>query len=303
MCQVINLYGGPGTGKSTTAAGLFAKMKQAGLKVELVREYAKDLVYDGRHNIIQDDQLYIFAKQNRRMRMLHDHVDYIITDSPLFLSVVYGKLYENMSYTFSELILEYYKKYDNINIFITRNLEEHSYQKYGRDQTQVEAIKIDESIKNDLYAYGIPYNKFNYSNNELVDKIFELITLSNMKTFIKENCKQFKPFAHYDEQSDILHVQIEDCSYYEKHDGLFTLFMKNHIQDEKCIGFSITNPEYVLTECGMTNAYYNLVYVLTKISKYYCSEKENCKYLLDSCSREILGNINIKMVYEKLRNI
>lgn len=41
--KVINLYGGPGTGKSTTAAMLFAKMKLAGFNCEYVPEFAKDL--------------------------------------------------------------------------------------------------------------------------------------------------------------------------------------------------------------------------------------------------------------------
>ncbi len=39
------MFGGPGTGKSTSAAGLFFKMKLAQMEVELVTEYAKDLVW------------------------------------------------------------------------------------------------------------------------------------------------------------------------------------------------------------------------------------------------------------------
>jgi hypothetical protein len=43
--KVINLWAGPGAGKSTTAAGLFL-MKLTGRRVELVTEYAKEVVYD-----------------------------------------------------------------------------------------------------------------------------------------------------------------------------------------------------------------------------------------------------------------
>ena len=35
---VINFYGGPGSGKSTAAAGLFYKMKLGGYSVELTDE-------------------------------------------------------------------------------------------------------------------------------------------------------------------------------------------------------------------------------------------------------------------------
>ena len=43
--KVINLWSGPGGGKSTTAAGLFNIMKHMRLDVELVTEVAKDRVY------------------------------------------------------------------------------------------------------------------------------------------------------------------------------------------------------------------------------------------------------------------
>ncbi len=46
--KVINLWAGPGAGKSTTAAGLFNLMKIRGYNVELVTEFAKEMVYEGR---------------------------------------------------------------------------------------------------------------------------------------------------------------------------------------------------------------------------------------------------------------
>jgi adenylylsulfate kinase-like enzyme len=42
--HVINLFGGPGTGKSTLAAALFTDLKMKGINAELVTEFAKDLV-------------------------------------------------------------------------------------------------------------------------------------------------------------------------------------------------------------------------------------------------------------------
>ena len=41
---VVNLFAGPGSGKSTTCAGLFSKLKLAGIYCEMVLEYAKELV-------------------------------------------------------------------------------------------------------------------------------------------------------------------------------------------------------------------------------------------------------------------
>ena len=41
---VVNFFGGPGCGKSTTAAFLFGHMKVSDYKVELIHEVAKDFV-------------------------------------------------------------------------------------------------------------------------------------------------------------------------------------------------------------------------------------------------------------------
>jgi adenylate kinase family enzyme len=43
--KYINIFGGPGAGKSTTAAALFAEMKRRGMNVELATEVAEDREY------------------------------------------------------------------------------------------------------------------------------------------------------------------------------------------------------------------------------------------------------------------
>ena len=48
MTQIISLHSGPGTGKSTSAAQLFAELKQRHCSVELVREYVKKWAWEGR---------------------------------------------------------------------------------------------------------------------------------------------------------------------------------------------------------------------------------------------------------------
>lgn len=39
---LINLFGAPGTGKSTGAAYIFSQLKMKGINAELVTEFAKD---------------------------------------------------------------------------------------------------------------------------------------------------------------------------------------------------------------------------------------------------------------------
>lgn len=138
MTKIINLYGGPGTGKSTTAAGLFAKMKAAGYSCEYVPEYAKDIVWEESFNKL-DNQLYIFAKQYHRIFRLLGKVDYIITDSPLMLSLIYA---EN-SEAFKQLVYEIIDSVETVDVFLQRV---HEYQPEGRIQTAEEAARVDSRI-------------------------------------------------------------------------------------------------------------------------------------------------------------
>jgi ABC-type oligopeptide transport system ATPase subunit len=154
---VINLYGGPGTGKSTTSAGLFHLMKKQGYKVELVTEYAKDLVYSESFFKLKD-QLMVFGKQHHRLWKLRGKVDYVITDSPLPLSLHY--FIDEEPYNkdaFKNLVLSTFNSYKNINIFVARDTDAHPYQEYGRMQNELEAVLIDVKLKEMLEEYQIEY--------------------------------------------------------------------------------------------------------------------------------------------------
>ena len=149
MTKIINFFAGPGTGKSTTAAGLFHKMKMDGENVELVTEYAKDMVWEGRYSVLED-QLYIFAKQNRRIARLIGKVDYIITDSPILLGLAYsGGSWGDC--ILKNLIQHTFEQYDNINFFLKRDTSK--YTGVGRMQTLEEAIEKDVMILSLLKEY------------------------------------------------------------------------------------------------------------------------------------------------------
>lgn len=167
--KVINIFGGPGAGKSTTAAGLFFEMKKRQLEVELVTEYAKDMTWEKRHNIL-NDQLYILAKQNRRVHRLIGQVEWVITDSPLLLGLVYKSesYYEN----FDNLVMEIFDSYDNHNFLISRDF---AYQSSGRNQTAEQAVEVDDAIKSLLDNRDISYHQI--TNNPNVDRITQILNI------------------------------------------------------------------------------------------------------------------------------
>ena len=154
MALVINLFAGPGVGKSTTAAKVFAELKMKGINCEMALEFAKDKVWEESFRTM-DDQIYIFGKQFHRIWRLKDKVDVIICDSPLPISIVYDK--EN-SEAFHTLIMEQFNKFANVNYYIERSTE---YQENGRVQTKEEAEKVDKIVLDVLNKYDIKYKSIN----------------------------------------------------------------------------------------------------------------------------------------------
>ena len=142
MTTVVNIFGGPGVGKSTTAAGLFHNLKCKQFEVELVTEYAKDMVWEKRHTIM-DDQLYIFAKQYRRISRLIGQVDFIITDSPLLLSCAYIRdgYYQNLK----PLVFEIFTNFTNLNFVIQRSPVA-GFNQNGRVQDLTQSMELDATI-------------------------------------------------------------------------------------------------------------------------------------------------------------
>lgn len=149
---VVNLLGGPATGKSTGAAYIFAKLKMSGVNAELVTEFAKDKAWEHNEKAVKN-QAYVFGEQCYRMYRCADEVDVIITDSPLLLSIIYNhdpRLTEN----FNKSVMDTFNSYNNLNIFLKRIKE---YNPNGRFQTRDEAIAIDSEILSILQTRGVGY--------------------------------------------------------------------------------------------------------------------------------------------------
>ena len=164
----INLIGAPGAGKSTIAAELFAKMKWLGYDVELVSEYAKELVWEQRDETFKNE-LYLFAKQQHRMFRLNGKVKYIITDRPLILSIFYNQKYGSGSKKFRDLVLEETNKFENINIFLNRTKP---YVENGRNQTEEESDEFAKEIFELLEKYCDGYLILDAVEGKASDHIF-----------------------------------------------------------------------------------------------------------------------------------
>lgn len=157
MTTYVNIFAGPCSGKSTTAAGLFYQMKLRHLNVELITEYAKDLAYSQTLQIFQNYQECIFTEQNRRQSILRNKVDWAITDSPILLSHIYGIQDKPTQITFLNLVTETFNSYNNINFFLDRPNTPH--QETGRDHTLQQSIEIDKTMIALLNRLEVPYTR------------------------------------------------------------------------------------------------------------------------------------------------
>ena len=151
---VINYFAGPGSGKSSLAAGLFYKLKSKGVNCELVQEFAKHLVWEQNFNTLKD-QFYVTATQHYRQHILMNQIDVMITDSPLLLGLLYFPEDDPIiSVAFETLVVQYFKKQNNMNFFIERKKK---YNPIGRNQTEDEAKIIDQKTKDLLTKHDIPF--------------------------------------------------------------------------------------------------------------------------------------------------
>ena len=157
--RVINLLAGPGAGKSTTAYLLTGELKFQGIRAELVQEFAKDATYEKAGAKLFAAQDYIFGQQHWRMTRLRDEVDFIVTDGPILLGLVYAKKYPSdmQLSTLSHTILEAHWKMETLNIYLQRDPEIHGYDPAGRNQTELESIELDDDVKTMLDDNGIQY--------------------------------------------------------------------------------------------------------------------------------------------------
>ena len=175
MTVVVNMLGGSGIGKSTTAAGLYYNMKLEGMNVELVREYVKVLAWQGT-KIGQFDQVNIFGEQCKLEHTLYGKVDYIVTDSPILLAPVYEVFYHGDS-IIEEAAVKFLNKAEvegikHINIILQRNKP---YDERGRYQTEEEALDVDKRTLNFLNKYRMPYYEVGGPDDKRVEKILKIV--------------------------------------------------------------------------------------------------------------------------------
>lgn len=180
MTRIINLFGGPGIGKSSIAAGLTYELKRRHISCDNPYEFPKLLAWD-ENNIAIKDQLYVLGNQHRGIVKSFNKVDYIIIDSPILLSLIYKDYYSKEEYPsvlykglFKEMVLNIHKFYDNVDIVLKRSSG--NFNSKERYQTLDESIELDHRITNMLIENKINFFEIDVESRP-VDKILNLLNI------------------------------------------------------------------------------------------------------------------------------
>jgi nicotinamide riboside kinase len=169
---VVNLFGGPGVGKSFLSRPLVHQLCTLGVKCQPVQEYAKELTWDNDQIAIQD-QIHILGNQHHLLRRLMFHgVDVAVLDSSLLLGLVYAS--HDMPEPFYDLIWATYDSFNNVNILVTRD-PLRPYEQMGRNQDPEQAKQADQTARMILDGNGLPYLKI---TSDQVDEAVEYVLTS-----------------------------------------------------------------------------------------------------------------------------
>ena len=174
---MVNLFGGPGTGKSTSCAQIFTELKWQGINCEMALEFAKDKVWEESLKVLEN-QVYIFGKQFHRMKRLDGKVDVVITDSPLLFTLVYDN---TKSINFRNFVIDMHKGFNNVNVFLQR---EKPYMQSGRLQDENGAKELDVRIKKMLDEVGESYITVKANKEEISKITLSVISKLNLETGI-----------------------------------------------------------------------------------------------------------------------
>ena len=176
---IVNLFAGPGAGKTTCAWEIASELKKRNIQAEYVPEYAKELVWDEKRELLDGslkNQRKLFQEQNHRLARLIGKVDVVVTDAPILLNQVYLK---EPNPDFQKEIMDTFHSYHNFNLFVKRG---DYYEQSGRLHTLEESRQKDEEVKQLLNSNRIYYGTYFHSTiQKCVDNI--VYSMNHNKAF------------------------------------------------------------------------------------------------------------------------
>ena len=180
---VINIVGGSGIGKSTTAALVYGELKMKYINCELVREFVKQWAIEGK-KIGPFGQSIIYGQQLERESSLYNKVDFIVTDSPLIMCPPYQYHYDGHD-SIKFPLFEDLKSAKKLGVthlnFLLKRIG--PFDPKGRYESEEVAKIIDNKVESFLIYHGIDYIPVSITGDDRVKYIVD----TALKVFQEQN--------------------------------------------------------------------------------------------------------------------
>ena len=111
MTMYIGVMGAACAGKSTLTAEAFSQIKKLGFNAALALEFVRDGFANGLQVQSAAEQLLVYNKQSKREDTHAWTADVILSDSPLFLTYIYGLVAFQNTPTDRMALLDLYEKF------------------------------------------------------------------------------------------------------------------------------------------------------------------------------------------------
>ena len=178
---IVNLFGGPGIGKTTLAARIFAALKTHGIEAACPEEYAKIAIWQGRSYLL-DNQLILLGRTWDTITSLSEKVDVIVLDSPILLCSHYAG--ESEGPHFHETVLDFHQRNDRVNILLKRD-KGIAYSTSGRRETSQQAMGIDTRIEGLLSQAKEEFTSMSTDDGNFASLVDFLVdTISSRNSYI-----------------------------------------------------------------------------------------------------------------------
>lgn len=187
----IAFCGGPGCGKTSLARQLTTELyNKRHLNAQQVTEFARDYINECRRDEGGDyvpsmaDQMLIFHNQINRERMVCPvSVDYMITDSPVFLPIIFAyPLFDQKTLQSRRQYLSIYEEWLSKNItdyaydYLFLLKREKPFLKDGtRGEDETQAIELDMKISGFLNMHGLFPLEVQGTDEERVQRVLRAI--------------------------------------------------------------------------------------------------------------------------------
>lgn len=152
--MVVNLFGGPDSGKHDLARDLQARLARAGIAAAIAPSTTREHARRGDCPFLEDPIAVLAAASHEINAALSADKEVVIATSPTLLSLAYTQ--PGYHAAFTSLAQEIHGLHPSLNFLMEREGRP-PYQPLGRVHSETQALDVDQRIRSMLIFHGISF--------------------------------------------------------------------------------------------------------------------------------------------------